>query len=262
MSGEAIWIGALVALASWGLVATWMSRSARRGTAELTAACERQLDKFREENRTLAEREAFLKEEADAARARVEQLSVENAVLSERAGSLQSEIGQLSEAHRAEADRLNAQIMAWRRDALERVGQLAAEASHLRGLAVTFEHWHDDMNTLMTQNRVMHGENRQFGEIVKRIVILSLNAAIEAARAGEYGRGFGVVADEVRDLAFRSEALSKNFAASLSKNDLTMTAAFQEIQADGKMIVSAVGSLEAQVAQLHSELNTKCAATC
>ncbi len=143
---------------------------------------------------------------------------------------------------------------ALRTDLLHSVETLANEAAQLRNVAITFEHWHEEMDSLMAQNREMHQQNTEFGAIVKHIVIVALNAAIEAARAGETGRTFAVVADEVRTLASRSETLSKDYSNSLYKNDLTTMATFQEIQADGKMIISAIGGLESLVGRLKTRL--------
>ncbi len=137
---------------------------------------------------------------------------------------------------------------------LLKINELAEEALRLKNVAVTFEHWHEEMNSLMEQNVYMRTQNQEFASIVKHVVLVALNASIEAARAGESGRGFAVVAEQVRSLALRSETLSSDYAQSLHKNNLLTTMTFQDIQASGKMMMAAISGMDSKITRLNSTL--------
>nr|WP_223258574.1 methyl-accepting chemotaxis protein [Trinickia symbiotica] len=218
----------------------WHARAIKRSAARLHAEVE-------------AQRETALSAAETRERQRIEQyegqLQEAGSRIAELEGELARAIGNASELGTALAN-AEAQKAAWLDDAR----RLAGEAARLRGLSGTFERWHEQMISLMTQNHDMHKKNQELSAIVAHVLIVSLNASIEAARAGTAGRGFSIVASEVRTLATRSQELSKSYQNSLNRNDLITTATFQDIQAGGKMITASLGSVDALASQLESKI--------
>ncbi|QSX30541.1 hypothetical protein JYB88_02445 [Shewanella cyperi] len=188
--------------------------------------------------------------------------------LSESFGRLQPISADLSEsyANMTQKASLQASVSAGIDDDMQRVWQASNEVSDLTdnivkasahseqravvGMAVTAEavktihHLAGKMDAAYKEVEALTLSSSKIGSILEVITtiseqtnLLALNAAIEAARAGEQGRGFAVVADEVRSLASRTQAST------------------HEVRAITEAIQRSVEVLSAHIQQTHGQLD-------
>ncbi|WP_437179892.1 methyl-accepting chemotaxis protein [Pseudomonas marvdashtae] len=146
----------------------------------------------------------------------------------------------------------------------------------VRQSMVRIEQLADSATLASTSIESLSAEIQNIGKVLSVIKsvaeqtnLLALNAAIEAARAGEQGRGFAVVADEVRALAKRTQQSTEEIERLVSALRSAAQTSVQQIQSSGdlvKMAVSdalqtesALGSIAAAVS-LIQQMNQQIAA--
>lgn len=130
------------------------------------------------------------------------------------------------------------------------IHQLAEEIEQAAGVIRELDHHSQEIGSVLQVIR----------DIAEQTNLLALNAAIEAARAGEQGRGFAVVADEVRNLANRTQEATKDIERTvdiLQKGAAqaveVMTRQQKEAHKDARMaekVIAALGDINAAIQRI------------
>jgi methyl-accepting chemotaxis protein len=142
--------------------------------------------------------------------------------------------------------------------ASERSGQgakIAHQASaEIDRIAQTVEQSAQVVAALGERSTAISGIVKVIHEIADQTNLLALNAAIEAARAGEQGRGFAVVADEVRKLAERTTAATGEISTMIAAIQGETQSAISTIQA-GSVQAHHGADLARQAAEALAQIN-------
>jgi methyl-accepting chemotaxis protein len=133
--------------------------------------------------------------------------------------------------------------------ASKRAGQQAVDtAGHMSSLILGMQHVMANVDESSAAIEQLSAKSTRITSIVSNIReiadqtnLLALNAAIEAARAGEQGRGFAVVADEVRKLAERTSQATMHISTLMQEISSDISHSVQKMRSGKDSVDSSVG---------------------